>query len=65
MRHSCDLRTNSIAAATDSAERNWKVPSGELSDLGKIPHYPSHLSLNEKVAAANHSIRLNKAGSFA
>ena len=54
MRHFCDLQTNSIAAKTDSAEKNWKVPSGELSGLGKIPHCPSHLSLNEMVATANH-----------
>jgi len=53
MRHSCDLQTNSITAA-DSAEKNWKVPSRELSGLGKIPHCPSHLSLNEMVATANH-----------
>jgi hypothetical protein len=54
MRHFCDLQTNSIAAKTDSAEKNWKVLSGELSGLGKTPHCPSHLSLNEMVATANH-----------
>lgn len=65
MRHSCDLQTNSIAAKTDYAEKNWKVPSGELSGLGKTPHCPDHLSLNEKVAAANHSTRLKGADSSA